>query len=206
MVILWIGLPLFTLLIRFLNNPDPESIQIIPTTFITITVLTTLAGALASIMLSTTIVNERTNGVYDLFLIRPVKKYEILLAKYLSVISCLVIAIFASLIVGMLFDTIVGITIDPLHVFYDNIESLVVSAASLSISCSMGLLFGMLLDSVAAAAILSYYLGSQLSVIIMLPQVFLPELNMMLIAPLIGLSATVIIIFLSLFQFKKKLR
>ncbi|MBN1801056.1 MAG: ABC-2 transporter permease [Candidatus Lokiarchaeota archaeon] len=140
-------------------NPDPEMVQVISSTFITITVLTTLPGALASIMLSTTIVNERTKGVYDLFLIRTVKKYELVLAKYFSVIICLVITILTILIVGMAFDTILGTTLDPLQVLYDNIESLVISAASLSISCSIGILFGMLLESVAAAAILSYYIG-----------------------------------------------
>ncbi|MFX1239246.1 MAG: ABC transporter permease subunit [Promethearchaeota archaeon] len=206
MIILWIGLPLLTLLIRLLFSFDPESPQDISTTMLTITVITALSGSLAAIMLSTAIANERVKGVYDLFLIRPVKKHEIVLAKYLSVMFCLIIAVSISLIVGITFDILSESSLDPFDLLEANIESLIVMVASMSISCTIGIVLGMSLDSVAGVGILSYYLGSQLSVIVTLPKLFIQNLNMILIAPLLGLSITVALLFISVLQFNKKLK
>lgn len=199
-------MPLLTLLIRLLFSFDPESPQDISTTMLTITVITALSGSLAAIMLSTAIANERVKGVYDLFLIRPVKKHEIVLAKYLSVMFCLIIAVSISLIVGITFDILSESSLDPFDLLEANIESLIVMVASMSISCTIGIVLGMSLDSVAGVGILSYYLGSQLSVIVTLPKLFIQNLNMILIAPLLGLSITVALLFISVLQFNKKLK
>ena len=51
--------------------------------------------------------NERNRHVYELFLVRPVKRRELLLAKGLAVYSCVAVACLVSVIVGLVADLVV---------------------------------------------------------------------------------------------------
>jgi len=102
MLVLWIGMPLISLLIHYLQ-PDTEGIPI--SIFVGLMV-SSLSGTLASVMLSTTIVSEKDRHVYDLFLIRPVKRWNLMFAKLIAVYLCLMIAIFLSVLVGIVLDLI----------------------------------------------------------------------------------------------------
>jgi ABC-2 type transport system permease protein len=88
MLILWFGLPFLTLLIHFIN-PDLEGL---PVSSLVALLISSVGGTLSAALLSTSITNEKSHHVYDLFLVRPVKRYSILLAKYLAVYLCLIIA------------------------------------------------------------------------------------------------------------------
>ena len=55
-------------------------------------------------MLAVSLINERNRHVYELFLIRPIKRRDILLAKFFSVYISVAIAIFISFFVGMATD------------------------------------------------------------------------------------------------------
>jgi len=79
MIVLWFGLPLLSLLIYFLQ-PDTEGL---PISFLVGLLVSSIGGTLSGIMLSTSIVSEKNRHVYELFLIRPVKRSSLLLAKFL---------------------------------------------------------------------------------------------------------------------------
>lgn len=198
MIILWFGLPALAILIHFMQ-PETEDF---PITFLVTIVVSSIGSTLSSIMLSTSIVNEKNNHVYELFLVRPVKRYSLLISKFLAVYLCLVIAVGLSLLVGLVIDGItVGIPEDSLDLIFD---SLSISLSSMAITCSIGIFFGVLVSSVAAAAILSVYLGSQLSSIILLPTFFSETLDPVLLALTIGISATITIMMINIVIFSRK--
>ena len=83
MLFLWIGLPIVALLFRFVQVSTTG--QAIPFTVISALVVSSLAGTLAAVMLTVSIINEKNRHVYELFLIRPLKRRDIMLSKFLSV-------------------------------------------------------------------------------------------------------------------------
>lgn len=199
MIVLWIGLPILTIIMHFFQ-PDTQDF---PFSIIISIVLSTIGGTLASAMLSTSLASEINEKVYDLFLIRPVKRITILICKFFAVYICLIIAIIISLSLGLLIDyiSIGGIT----EIFLDTLfESLAITLASIAISCSIGLLFGITISSVPVAAILSVYIGNQLSALSIIPSLFLDPLNPFLFAAIIGLSVPLILIGISSILFQKK--
>lgn len=199
MIVLWFGLPLLSFLLQFI---DPSQMEGMPISFLVSLVVSSIGGTLSAIMLSTSIVSEKNRHVYELFLIRPVRRSSIILAKFLAVYSCLVTAVSISLTVGLIIDGLTG----NLSEMYLNstIDSLIIGISSMAITCSIGIFFGVLVSSVPVAAILSVYLGSQLSSLIILPTVFIEVLNPQLLALTLGISLTTIIMILNLFLFSRK--
>jgi ABC-2 type transport system permease protein len=199
MLVLWVGLPLLSFLMQFLN-PDLEGIPI--STFVAILV-GSIGGTLSSVMLSTTITGERNRNVYDLFLIRPVKRWEILVSKYFAVLTCLLLAILISLLMGIVVDVIkIGTPI--IELLRNNAESLIISLATISIACSIGVFFGAIINSVAVSAVLSVYLGNQVSSIIILPTILIPGIPVELYSILTGLGVSSIVLVVSIIIFNKK--
>ncbi len=199
MIVLWIGLPLLAFLIQFIN---PNELEGLPVSFLVSLVVSSIGGTLSSIMISTTIVSEKNRHVYELFLMRPVRRSSLILAKYLAVYLCLVIAVSISLVVGLIIDSFAG---ELTQNFLDNtFESLIIGISSMSITCSIGIFFGVLVSSVPVAAILSVYLGSQLSSIIILPTFFIQSLNPIYIALPLGVIITVVVMSVNVVIFNRK--
>ena len=166
MIFLWIGLPIITLLFRFITLGTTE--QAMPFTVVSTIVVSTLAGTLASVMLGVSIINEKNRNVYELFLIRPLKRRDILLAKFLAVYMCIAVASFISILVGMMTDYL---TLGALSetVLNNTAQSLATSLSMVAVSCSAGLLIGVASPSVYVGAILVIYGGNQISVIPLVP-------------------------------------
>jgi ABC-type transport system involved in multi-copper enzyme maturation permease subunit len=181
-------------------NPQTEDM---PVTVLVALLISSLGGTLASVMLSTSIVNEKSRRVYDLFLIRPVKRRDIVLSKFISVYFCLVVAVFIALIVGIVYDVIANETL--LSMVIDNaIESLVISLSAMAIASSAGILIGMFSNSVSLAAILAIYLGNQLSMISVLPGFFIESINPAIFAGVLDSILTIVIIYIAIMIFNKK--
>jgi ABC-2 type transport system permease protein len=198
MIVLWFGLPILSLLIYFLQ-PDTEGLQV---SFLVGLLVSSIGGTLSGIMLSTSIVSEKNRHVYELFLIRPVRRSSLLLAKFFAVYMCLVVAVVISLIFGLVIDEFT----DGLskYLLIETIESLIISISSMAITCSIGIFFGVLVSSVPVAAILSVYLGSQLSSIILLPTFFIVSLNPVILALTLGISITSIIMTINIYLFSRQ--
>ncbi|HUT82685.1 MAG TPA: hypothetical protein VMZ29_15930 [Candidatus Bathyarchaeia archaeon] len=199
MITLWVGMPVLSIILHFIQ-PNAEGM---PVTILTSLLLASIGGLLAAVMLSTTIVNERNAKVYDLFLIRPVKRWHLLLTKYLAVFLCLLIASILSIVLGIIIDY-ATIGLSATAIILEALKSLAIALAAMSISCAIGILIGILVNSVALAAILSIYLGEQLSVLAVLPSVLLENINPALFSIGIGLGITVIVIIIEIAIFNRK--
>ncbi|NHI92967.1 MAG: hypothetical protein EAX96_10735 [Candidatus Lokiarchaeota archaeon] len=198
-IILWIGLPIITLLLHFI--PSNEEI---PISSLAALVVASVGGTISSVMISTTIVSEMNQNVYVLFLVRPVKRANLLIAKFLAVYTCLTIATVLSVTSGLIVDIFTkGM---PQQVLLeDTFESITISLAAMAIATSAGLLIGSNSKSIAVAAILSIYLGNQLSIISILPGIFLSTwINPILFSILIGLPTTIALLIVSMMLFNKK--
>jgi len=199
MFVLWIGLPMITILMHFFQ-PDMAEF---PFSILVSIVLSAIGGTIASAMIGTSLTSEINQKVYDLFLIRPVKRITLLFAKFCAVYLCLVIAVLISLILGLLIDycTMGGLSNTFMRTLF---ESLATSLAAIAISCSIGLLFGVTVSSVPVTAILSVYVGNQLSALSILPALLVDIINPLALAAIIGIIIPTILIIISSIIFIRK--
>ncbi len=166
MIFLWIGLPIIALLFRFVSASI--SGQNIPFTLVSAIVVSSLAGTLASVMLAVFIINEKNRHVYELFLIRPLKRRDIILAKFFSVYTCVAIASFIAVLAGMITDYATTGTLS-MTILNNAGQSLATSLSMIAVSCAAGVLIGVASPSVLVGAILVIYGGNQISVIPLVP-------------------------------------
>lgn len=198
MIALWVGLPLLTLLLKLIQ-PDTEGVPLL--TFAAVLV-GSIGGTLSAVLLSTTITGERNRHVYDLFLTRPVSRGTLLLAKFFAALTCLFVAALGSIGLALVVDAATGALVPGLAGQLG--ESLLVSVAGMAVASAVGVLFGVLVNSIAVSAILSVYLGNQLSAIIILPTVFVEGLNVPLFAGLVGALVPAILMIAAIAVFKRK--
>ena len=166
MIFLWVGLPVIALLFRFISEGSSE--QSLSFTLISALVVSSIGGTLAAVMLAVFIINEKNRRVYDLFLIRPLKRRDILLAKFFSVYTCVAIASCIAVLAGMITDF--ASTGALSNAILNNAgQSLATSMSMIAVSCAAGVLIGVASPSVLVGAILVIYGGNQISVIPLLP-------------------------------------
>lgn len=203
MVILWVGMPLLALIIHFLGGSESAGI---PMSYLTAILVSSISGTLGSVSLSTSITNEKNRRVYDLFLIRPVMRLEIIIAKYAAVYLCLIFAVIISVFVGMIID---GLTLGsiPEVLVTKTTESLYSCLAGTALACAIGTFFGVAMSSVPAAAILSVYLGNQITSISMIPSLIpgmLPSsVNPLMISISFGIVLASVFMTIALVKFNK---
>ena len=166
MVFLWIGLPIIALLFRFISAGS--SGQNISFTLISALIVSSIGGTLASVMLAVFIINEKNRHIYDLFLIRPLKRRDIILAKFFSVYTCVAIASFIAILAGIITDYITTGSLST-SVLSNAGQSFVTSLSMIAVSCAAGVLIGVASPSVLVGAILVIYGGNQISVIPLIP-------------------------------------
>lgn len=191
MIFLWVGLPVIALLFRFISAGS--SGQSIPFTVISALVVSSIGGTLASVMLAVFIINEKNRRVYDLFLIRPLKRRDILLAKFFSVYTCVAIASFIAVLAGIVTDYATTGALST-TILTDAGHSLAISLSMIAVACSAGVLIGIASPTVLVGAILVIYGGNQISVISLVPTLLnLPDASVFTIA----LAALVAVILLA---------
>ena len=198
MLVLWIGLPLVTALFRLLQ-PNLEGM---PLTTFTALMTGSIGGTLSAVLMATTITGERLSKVYDLFLVRPIRRGWLLVAKYLAALTGLFVAAFLAVAVGLAVDAFNGLP--ALSLIEAALVPLLLSLSAMAVATAVGLLFGVLFNSVAAAAILSVYSGNQLSAIVLLPMVFLTGAWPLVIALGTGLLVPVGLLLASAAIFQRK--
>jgi ABC-2 type transport system permease protein len=197
MIFLWVGLPIIAFLFRFISSGS--SGQNIPFTVISALVVSSIGGTLASVMLAVFIINEKNRRVYDLFLIRPLKRRDILLAKFFSVYTCVAIASVIAVLLGIVTDyATTGVLLTA--ILTDAGQSLAISLSMIAVACSAGVLIGIASPTVLVGAILVIYGGNQISVIPLVPTLLnLPYSSVFTIviaaAVAVGLLAAAITVF-----------
>ena len=153
MIFLWAGLPILAIIFRFIQEYSIG--QTISFTIISSLVVSSIAGTLAAVMLSVSIINEKNRHIYELFLIRPVRRPIILLAKFLSVYVCVAIASILAIFVGVATDWITTGFLASTVV--NNVgQSLAISLSMVAVACSVGVLIGIASPSVLVGASTSH--------------------------------------------------
>ncbi len=199
MLFLWVGLPLISLIMRVWS---PDTGDEMPFSLLTALLVSSIGGTLAAVMLAVSIINEKNRRVYDLFLIRPIKRMDMLLAKFLAVYVCLVIAGMIALAIGLGIDSYNSEI--PMSLLLDAVaESMTVSLTMMAIACSVGVCIGVVSPSVLVGSILVIYGGNQLSAIPLLPTM-LGISNPMLFTIVLGAVMTAVFLAVSILIFERK--
>ena len=199
MISLWIGLPLVSILFHFLSSSTGSPI---PFTVVSAIVVSSLAGTLASVMLAVSIINEKNRHVYELFLIRPLKRRNIIIAKFLSVYVCIAVAAILAIILGMVADYLTTGTLSE-AILSNTFQSLSISLSMMATSCAAGVLIGVVSPSVLVGAILVIYGGNQISALPLLPSI-LNLTNPTLFTISLGALMSIILLILAISIFDRK--
>ncbi len=194
MLALLVGMPLIAVLMYFLS-PD---LGVMPLGAFTAVTISSMAGLLASTTLSVSIINERTQGAYDLFLVRPVRRSHLLIAKYLAVVGCVILAAAAAIVIANAYDWSVQGVIDLGGLRQPTL--IVITMAC--VSCAVAVLVGTLVKSVLLGVILTIYGGNQLSAAIVLTS--LENLMSIEASAVVGLSLATVVLVVALVLFKRK--
>lgn len=199
MTFLWIGLPLMTVLLHLWS---PNTGEEIPFTLLSTLLVSSIGGTLAAVMLTVSIVHEKTRHVYDLFLVRPLKRWHIVISKFFAVYTCITIASILTLMLGVVIDyLLMGGT--PEAILNDAIQSLAISLSMMAVSSSAGVLIGVISPSVLVGAILVIYGGNQISAIPMLP-IMLNISNPVPFTLILGVLISCVLLLIAVFLFSKK--
>ncbi len=198
-IVLWLGLPALVMVLKILQ-PNTEAIPL--TIFVSIMLLS-LGGIIASVSLGASIASEMNQHVYDLFLVRPVRRHELLLSKFFAVYTVLILSFVITLIASLVTDVLT--TTVSLELLWVAIrDQLLITVTNIAIACAAGIIVGINIDSVTVASIVSLYLGEMAAMPILLV-VFLGDLPYVyLLVALMGILTAACIMALAIFQFSRK--
>jgi len=202
MLFLWIGLPSITLFFHLLS-PDMGPGSPLTVTALSAMIISQLAGILSAIMLTVSIIHEKDRHVYDLFLIRPLKRWQLIISKFLAVYTCIVIASFLALILGLLIDYFTMGEV-PQIILNSTFQSIATSLSIMAISSSAGILIGVATSSVVVGAILVIYGAGQFSSIANLLPIMLKIPNPFLFTIILGFIISFILLIIAIFLFARK--
>ncbi len=169
MLVLWVVLPLIAMA-GYLLLPDEITNArgmggMSATAFVGF-LMSSVAGTVAALMVAVDIVSERNRKVYELFVIRPMRREVIILAKFIAVFACVSVACVVSLGLGIAVDAIRG---NAPGFDYDFLKSLLSLVGVVAMSCSVGVVFGVMSRTILVAVILILYVGQNLTIVPMLP-------------------------------------
>lgn len=169
MLVLWVVLPLMAIG-GYLLLPDEITSargmgNLSATAFVGF-LMSSIAGTVAALMVAVDIVSERNRKVYELFVIRPMRREVIILAKFVAVFACVTVACVVSLGLGIAVDAIRG---NAPAFDYDFVKSLLSLIGVVAMSCSVGVVFGVMSRTILVAVILILYVGQNLTIVPMLP-------------------------------------
>jgi ABC-2 type transport system permease protein len=197
MLTLWVGLPLLTLMI-YLASPTNQGITLASFTAI---IIGSIGGMLSAAMLVSSIISEKSRHVFDLFIIRPVKRSDIVLSKFMATFFCVTAAGIIALIFGALFDLVRNGSL-PGDILSISVNALIMAGSMTAIACSAGVLIGFFANSMLTGIILVIYGANQLSAVAALPGLFLPQEPLLPLIP--GIMITVLLVALTIRMFNHK--
>jgi len=166
MLALWVGLPAMAVLLYFLvDNIEGMSI-----TFFTGIMVSSIGGLLTSVLIVVNILNEKEKKVYDLFLIRPIRRENLLLAKFGAVFLCVMVASFIAITLAAVLDSATE-GYDVQEILSSMKDSLIITVSIMAINCSAGVLIGVFSPSVLVGVLLVLFGSNQLSSMVLLPMI-----------------------------------
>jgi ABC-type transport system involved in multi-copper enzyme maturation permease subunit len=173
MLVLWFLMPAISIL-GYLALPSSVKSEFgLPfevTATMYMSVLTsTLGGLIAAIRVAVDIVGERNRKVYDLFVIRPMRRETIMWSKFIAVFVCVSVACIIAVTAGLAVDVARG-DAPTGAMLQDLARSLATLAGVIALSAATGVFFGVLSrSSIVAAVILAFQLVQFFQLLPLLP-------------------------------------
>jgi ABC-2 type transport system permease protein len=197
MLVLWVGLPIIVTIIYFASPSTGD----MPMSVLAAILVGSLGGLLSAAMLVASIINERERRVYDMFLVRPVKRSSIVLSKFIAVYLCIVIAGILSMLVGLGVDALrTGAMTSA--VVSGSVNGSMLAVSIMAIACSAGILIGIAAPSMLVGVILVLYGANQLSAVVALPALFYPDMPWLQLV--LGVAITLILLALAVRIFNRR--
>lgn len=205
MLVLWVLLPLITVSGYLLITSSTElkaafGGTMSATAFMSY-LMSMLSGTVAALMVAVDIVSERQRKVYELFVIRPVRREIILWAKFVAVFGCVTFACVASIALGIGVDAARGEMLSG-AMAYDAFKALVSLAGVIAISAAVGVFFGVMSRTILVAVLLILYVGQYLTFVPMLPIFFgvLPDQMWLIMLMTVALCAMLMAASIAMFR------
>jgi ABC-2 type transport system permease protein len=200
MIVLFAGLPVVVLLLHFLSPDTGE----MPLATLSAVIVSTVSGTLSSVMLTVSIIQEKSAHVYELFLIRPIRRRDIILAKFLAVYTCVAGACILTIVLGLAVDAFrFGGLAQGLA--GETWQSLATSLSMTAISGSAGILIGVAVNSVLLGVILVIYGANQMLALVGVLPVMLEVSNAGVYSLILGvlLSSALLVVAAQVFNRKQ---
>jgi len=130
---------------------------------------TSIAGAIASVLVAVEIVSDRSRNVYQLYVIRPIRPESLLWAKFFAVSALVIIAVTISMSIGFIFDVTEGRPIDGDELVQSG-KVILATAQGVGLACAGGVLFAVLAkESILIAVVLVLQIGQNFTFIPQIP-------------------------------------
>ena len=204
MIGMWIGMPLLGMLLYFTMPKEMlmgPGLKTMPMSALFGFILSSLAATLGGTMTAIEIVNEKNKKVYDMFVIRPIRRGALMTAKFFAVFLCVTVALAISLGLGLVIDFLRGVPISPL-MLDGMLNSFLSSAGVIAVATAGGVLIGVASNSVLMAVMLVWFGSQNLTIIPALPGLIgFPEYTW--IATLLTAILTAVLLFLASLIFRK---
>ena len=205
MIALWVILPLIGILVYFLVDAQTAEMgpgQEVPMTWFIGYLVSNIGAQITAIMLTVNIINEKNAKVYEIFVIRPIKRGDLLWSKFLSVFLCVMLACLIAIFTGVVVDTIAG-NPPSSYMLKSTLESFVMGMGIVGVFAATGIIVGVLADSILLGIILILFVGGNLPILPALPSMFGLD-NSILWSLLIGAVLTVGLMLLASMLFNRK--
>ena len=199
MIALWLIFPIITILIHYLT---PGTSGDMPLSLFTSIIISSIGGLIASIILTVQIIHEKDAKAYDLFLIRPIKRWYLLISKFFAVFICVTIAISIALSVGIAIDLFQNEVI--LDILLPGIiDSFVMSISIIAISSSFGILIGVASPSIIVGVLIVIFIGQYVEILPLIPA-FIGINNSVIFVTLVGIFVTIALMVMAIIAFERK--
>ncbi len=172
---------------------------LLPGTSIASLLISTYGGIITSIVITVSIIHEKDQKVYDLFMIRPVKRWYFLVAKFFAVYICVIVGVIISLSIGILIDYFeLGMILPGIS------DSLITTASIMAVACGFGIFMGVLSPSILVAVLISIFFGQVVNLLPMIISSFIDFENMLLLTSTFAIIIALILMAVSIYVFEKK--
>lgn len=198
-----LALPLYILMAK-VTADNPMSMMFGPMSILSVVALmvSNIGAQITSLVLTVNIINEKQKKVYDIFVIRPIPRANIILAKFFSVFLCVGVACILAIMTGVAFELVRGIDVNW-TLISGTLESFVLSLGIVGTLSAVGILFGIMTDSIIVGVILILFLGGYATYLPMLPGM-LGMSNSALWSLIFGILTTAGILAIAISIFNKK--
>jgi ABC-type transport system involved in multi-copper enzyme maturation permease subunit len=181
MIVLWVVLPALAIggyfLFNFLQSVQAEDAASggIPddgprmSVFVFLsTILSSIAGTVAALMIAVDVVSERQRKVFELFIIRPIRREVIIWSKFIAVFLSVSLACVISMNLAILVDFIRGEAITA-TTMREMLKGLAQATAVIGLATAGGVAVGVVSRTILVAVLIVQFGSQNLTVVPMLP-------------------------------------